>query len=205
MTTAKKKRKKRATKKIGQTRKTQTKKKKAATRSKKATKKPSWTVVTFKQIEEWRERLGLSKSAMAEALSVTNSTYHNWRRGTTVPHANQQHEILSRLQVLEDKPDGHATGAHTFKRGSISGRGRGPLHAGRRTSSETGGESNVGAVDAPAQAAASMPRATAPTVLAVSHSEAIGRISAAYIASQNEPVSEETILQFVTKLKATLA
>ena len=80
-----------------------TKKKVSKKVSKKGTKtkKPSWGVVTFEKIEEWRTKLGLSKSGMAEALGVTNSTFHNWRRGTTVPHPNQQDDIAMRLSALE--------------------------------------------------------------------------------------------------------
>ena len=76
--------------------KKQTKKK----NGRKTTKKPKWTVVSYKKIEAKRAEFGFSKSAMAEILGVTNSTYHNWRRGTTVPHPNQQDAIKVALDNL---------------------------------------------------------------------------------------------------------
>jgi hypothetical protein len=65
-TIQKKKKKKAKTKKV---------KKKVKKKSKKAKKKPRWEVVTYEQIETRRAELGISKSAMAVMLGVTNSTY----------------------------------------------------------------------------------------------------------------------------------
>jgi DNA-binding transcriptional regulator YiaG len=80
--------------------KTKPTKKAAPKATKKSTKKPKWTVVSYKKIEARRIELGYSKSAMAVALGVTNSTYHNWRRGTTVPHPNQQEQIRDLMAAL---------------------------------------------------------------------------------------------------------
>ena len=89
-----------------------------------STKKPKWTTVTYKQIEKKRESLGFSKSAMSQILGVTNSTYHNWRRGTTVPHPNQQEQIKSIMGTLtaSSKPKGKPKGK--AKRGAVSGKRR---------------------------------------------------------------------------------
>jgi len=171
-----------------------TKKKKMASTDKADTKKPDWSVITFEQIEEWRGNLGLSKSAMAEALQVTNSTYHNWRRGTTVPHPNQQNDILARLQALRspetNEVDGHSTavvGTGAFRRSA--NRGRGPL----RPSPEP---TNVSA----------QPHVGTPTgpQHVLPHADAIGRITAAFIASQTEPVSAGSVVAFIEQVRGAL-
>lgn len=90
MTTAAKKKKKK---------KVMAKKKTAPAAKKK--KKPKWVKTSFTKIEKIRKSLGMTKSAMAVALEITNSTYHNWRRGDAVPHPAQQEIILMRLQTLQ--------------------------------------------------------------------------------------------------------
>ena len=72
----------------------------------KKTKKPKWSILTYARIERRRATLGLSKTAMADALGVTNSTYHNWRRGTTVPHPNKQKVLKARMDALGPKVPG---------------------------------------------------------------------------------------------------
>ena len=112
-TTTRRATKKKTSKKVAK----KTSKKKVATKKKRVTKKraskkktsskkqPKWTVVTYKQIEARRQELGLPKSAMAKLLGVTNSTYHNWRRGTTVPHEAQQQAILEAMHKGPSKVD----------------------------------------------------------------------------------------------------
>lgn len=80
--------------------KTKTKTKTKTDKKKTSAKKPSWDVVTFRQIEARRVELNHSKASIAEALGVTNSTFHNWQRGTTVPHVNQQEQIKAALDAL---------------------------------------------------------------------------------------------------------
>lgn len=58
-------------------------------------KRPAWSIVTYDDIEKVRERLGLTKSKMAKQLGVTNSTLHNWKRGTAVPTLRRQRSIKS--------------------------------------------------------------------------------------------------------------
>lgn len=55
--------------------------------------KPAWTVVTFDELERYRKRRGLSKKAMADLCGVTNSTYHNWQRGTCAAFPRIQRHI----------------------------------------------------------------------------------------------------------------
>ena len=55
--------------------------------------RPSWSIVTYEQIEEWRKKQGLPKKRMASLLGVTNSTYHNWARGIAVATYNTQRKI----------------------------------------------------------------------------------------------------------------
>lgn len=59
-------------------------------RSKKKPQKRKWTVVSFKQIEAWREAGGLTKKGAAELLGVTNSTWHNWAGGIAIPSQTSQ-------------------------------------------------------------------------------------------------------------------
>lgn len=77
-------------------------KKKSAKKSKKSTKQPRWTLITFTKIEKARADLGLTKVRMAELLGVTNSTYHNWKKGTAVPHPGAQQEIVDAIIAAEE-------------------------------------------------------------------------------------------------------
>lgn len=60
-------------------------------------KRPVWKYLKFADIERARERLGLTVLAMAELLSVTHSTYHNWKRGDATPTARTQVNVVSRI------------------------------------------------------------------------------------------------------------
>jgi DNA-binding transcriptional regulator YiaG len=96
-TRKKKTKKKTKTSKVKTTRST---KKVKTTGGKRTTKKkPKWSLVTLKQIESRRGALSLSKLAMASLVGVTNSTYHNWCRGTTVPHEAQQEKIVAAMHT----------------------------------------------------------------------------------------------------------
>ena len=55
--------------------------------------KRSWSVVTYEELEAWRERESLPKKRAAELIGVTNSTYHNWARGLAVATPNTQRKI----------------------------------------------------------------------------------------------------------------
>lgn len=64
------------------------------------TKKVTWKATSYTKIEKVRSKLGITKTAIAEALGVSNGTYHNWKRGTTVPHLTQQEAIRDCLITL---------------------------------------------------------------------------------------------------------
>ncbi|MEZ6188538.1 MAG: helix-turn-helix transcriptional regulator [Planctomycetota bacterium] len=62
-----------------------------------ARRRPSWSVISFAEIERWRTSHDLPKRRMAELLGVTNSTYHNWARGKAVPTVNAQRKLRATL------------------------------------------------------------------------------------------------------------
>lgn len=64
----------------------------------------SWTVVTFEELEAWRQRHGLPKKRVADRLGVTNSTYHNWARGIAVATPATQHKIHALINGGEVMP-----------------------------------------------------------------------------------------------------
>jgi DNA-binding transcriptional regulator YiaG len=165
---------------------------KAKTKAKtkgKSKKKPEWVAITFERIEKWREKLGLSKQGMAEALCVTNSTYHNWRRGTTVPHANQQEEILQRISVLEKS--GGSTPRST---------------SGRKKADPKGGRKGKGG-KAPATSGSQDVYTATPGTPSGSGKVLRGdvaTITAAWIQSQKKAVSAGSVMKFVTELQSVL-
>ncbi len=194
------------------------KKTKKTTKGGKTTKQPTWSVITFKKIEEWREKLGLSKSAMAEALSVTNSTYHNWRKGRTVPHANQQEEILTRIKALENNSaagGGGSKGNSKGKGGSSSGdastgnRGR----TGRGSTSDGGGGNGDGDNTGRPRRTTGHPTRTPDVYTPPSGTlpgpgivprDDVATIAAAWIQSQKKPVSAGSVVSFVQELRSAL-
>jgi transcriptional regulator with XRE-family HTH domain len=173
-----------------------------------ATKKPRWGVVNFKQIEAKRKELGLPKSAMAENLGITNSTYHNWARGTTVPHPAQQDQIKAALDGMKGgASDGKAKrqgrkAASTPKRGT-----RAPKAHPERTEEP---RENVAGGSIP------MPSGFTPTGQPFSSpsgqsvpgidTNSIATITAAYITSQSSkgPVTQQAVFDFISGLQKTL-
>ena len=59
--------------------------------------------LSFEILEEGRKVLGLRKLGMANLLGVTNSTYHNWKRGG-VPNTSCQIKIQDILASEAAKP-----------------------------------------------------------------------------------------------------
>ena len=55
--------------------------------------KPQWSIVTFEELEKWREGQGIPKKRLAHLLGVTNSTWHNWARGKAVATYSTQRRI----------------------------------------------------------------------------------------------------------------
>ena len=66
--------------------------KRAPTRQR-SRRKPAWGVVSFDELEAWRQDCGLPKKRLAGLIGVTNSTYHNWARGIAVATPNTQRKI----------------------------------------------------------------------------------------------------------------
>jgi hypothetical protein len=60
-----------------------------------------WTIVTFADLEAWRQRHALPKKRVADLLGVTNSTYHNWARDRAVATPTTQQKIYS---LIHDGP-----------------------------------------------------------------------------------------------------
>lgn len=59
----------------------------------------AWTMLVFDDLEEWRQASGLPKKRAAEALGVTNSTYHNWARGIAIPNINTQVRLVEQIKT----------------------------------------------------------------------------------------------------------
>lgn len=83
-----------------------TKKKAKARRRKRA-----WTLVTYAELDAWREKRGIAKKKLAEILGVTNSTYHNWARGVAVATPNTQARIR---KLLDEGPDDFVKGVPVY-------------------------------------------------------------------------------------------
>jgi len=63
----------------------------------KKSKKPIWSVIQFSDIERWREKADMPKVTLARALGVTNSTWHNWQNGKSVPSVGRQRKVRAFL------------------------------------------------------------------------------------------------------------
>jgi DNA-binding XRE family transcriptional regulator len=155
------------------------------------TKKPKWTIVTFKQIETARASLGLSKAAMAQALGVTNSTFHNWQRDATVPHPAQQESIKASLA-------------------SLAAGGKGSVKPTRKAgkSSERGGSSreNVHGGSMPAHGfSEAHPFFPARPFSVQENVGGIATITAAYINAQKSAPSPDEVYSFISGLSKTLS
>ena len=69
------------------------KKKRSAASGSARRRRGDWSTVTYEELDAWRAERGISKKRMAEHLGVTNSTYHNWARGTAVATPHTQARI----------------------------------------------------------------------------------------------------------------
>jgi DNA-binding XRE family transcriptional regulator len=162
------------------------------------TKKPKWGVVNFKQIEARRKELSLPKSTMASNLGITNSTYHNWARGATVPHESQQEQIKAALDTMTGAP------AKEGGAGAKSG-----VRAARESSERTGK-----ARETVAGGSIPMPSGFTPTDQSLHHFtdasvrgnevNGIATITAAYIAAQGGAVTKEVVFDFISGLQRAL-
>jgi DNA-binding XRE family transcriptional regulator len=177
------------------------------------TKQPKWSEVTFNQIEKRRKELGLSKSAMAQAIGVTNSTFHNWQRGTTVPHSTQQEQIKGILETLTVDAASSAGSTGRGRRRSssdapLSGVVSLPGALGGRSERTPGTGENVLGGQHPMLGGFSMAHPMFPASLqSVPGADVPGvaTITAAFISSQKEPPSAASVYEFVNGLRRTLA
>jgi DNA-binding XRE family transcriptional regulator len=160
------------------------------------TKKPKWGVVNFKQIEARRKELSLPKSTMASNLGITNSTYHNWARGATVPHESQQEQIKAALDSMTGAP---------AKEGTVIKLGKSAKESSERTRRVR---------ETVAGGSIPMPSGFTPTDQSFSHFSdqsvrgnevnGIATITAAYITAQGGAVTKEVVFDFISGLQKAL-
>lgn len=168
-------------------------------------KKPKWGVVNLKQIEARRKELGLSKTAMANNLGITNSTYHNWARGTTIPHPAQQDQIKAALDSMTGASNG--TGTTRRKPGPKPGSKRQPKAVPERTAAT---RENVagGSIPMPSGFTPTghpfYPSTNGPSV--PGDTTSIATITAAFITSQSAkgPVEQQMVFDFISGLQKAL-
>ncbi|MGE0710551.1 MAG: hypothetical protein AB7N76_17890 [Planctomycetota bacterium] len=71
-----------------------------------------WTIVSFDELDGWRSERGIPKKRMAEMVGVTNSTYHNWARGSAVATQNTQERIRA---ILDGRADVNGDGTQVVR------------------------------------------------------------------------------------------
>jgi transcriptional regulator with XRE-family HTH domain len=57
-----------------------------------------WKSTTFKVIQEFLDKTGMSQLKFAESLNVSNSTFHNWKNGRTAPNEETQEKIVALMK-----------------------------------------------------------------------------------------------------------
>jgi len=174
------------------------------------TKKPKWSTLTYTRIESRRKKLGLSKAAMAAALGVTNSTYHNWRRGTTVPHPNQQALLKVKMEAIgNEKAPTAPTNDNGAHNGAHNGNGRRFTNRGVAFASDRQAPGTVGTesrdTDGGSQCSARLiHREPSIPLASVSSVPGIAAITVAFIESQKRPPSAGSVVSFVGNLVTVL-
>ena len=167
---------------------------------KRKSKKPKWSILTYAKIERRRKELGFSKARMATSLGVTNSTYHNWRRGTTIPHPNQQGLLLAKMQRLSPK-EASSPATSRMRRPSAPVNGNGSalvdLELLDPPEVEVSASSNP-CTNRRGRSVSAMSRIYAPTV------PGIAAITVAFIESQDTPPSAGSIIELVRNLGSAL-
>lgn len=187
------------------------------TKGRASSKKPKWEVISYKQIEARRVELGYSKSALAEALGVTNSTFHNWRRGTTVPHPTQQEQIKETLDSL--KPVDKTSKSTASTNGTKASTGRSKSSTKGRKTTKSKRASAKGGRRAPGgshRAAGNVGRggSTMPSINSTNHplypavhpdTPGIAAITSAWISSQKKAPSAGSVVSFMRDVKGVLS
>ena len=77
----------------------------------------TWSLVTYAEMDAWRAERNIPKKKMADLVGVTNSTYHNWARGSAVATLNTQERIRNLL-------DSGGAGVEPRASGGTSSEGR---------------------------------------------------------------------------------
>lgn len=81
-----------------------------------------WSIVTFEDLEAWRQQHRLPKKRVADLLGVTNSTYHNWANARAVATPTTQQKIYALIQAgppATAGPRGDGLGAHDGHHGAV--------------------------------------------------------------------------------------
>lgn len=74
-------------------------------------KKNEWTKVSFEDIVDFITREEISKISFARKLGITNSTFHNWKNGKSVPDEPMQEKIAAMIGTKTGKGKGKAKAA----------------------------------------------------------------------------------------------
>lgn len=176
---------------------------------KKGKKQPEWTAISFNKVEEWREKLGLSKSAMAEALGVTNSTYHNWQRGDSVPYESIQERIKERIEVLEKHAKAGTTPPKPKKGASpkkTTSKKQAKKTKAKRQTKGTAKSSKQKGTAKTGRRRQGRANSGTPSTFGVGSADPVSAITVAFIQSrsQNGPVTQQQVYSFIEGLHEIL-
>lgn len=83
--------------------------KRKTTRGRKAA---TWSVVTWDEVERFRVARNITNKEMAALCEVTNSTFHNWKRGTCAPNPSTQKRIRELLNGTRGQYQPVSTALH---------------------------------------------------------------------------------------------
>lgn len=166
-----------------------------------------WESIDVMQLESSREKLGLTKNGMANALGVTNSTYHNWIKGKTIPSRKQQDAMLEQINALTSagiqapapsKRAGHNGGDHDGEgeaegevEGEAEGEGEEEVHPAVRPAGTPRNSPGTSRTATPHSKSQNVPYDTAAVV----------RLTEAYIQAHPEKPEVEDIVNFVTRIR----
>ncbi|MDC3379492.1 helix-turn-helix domain-containing protein, partial [Planctomycetota bacterium] len=92
--------------------------------------KPVWELLQAADLEAFRTGNGLSKLAFAKKLGVTNSTYHNWVRGTSVPSKPAQQRLVASISDATAVPGPSASISSVVRRATATAAPRGRARKG---------------------------------------------------------------------------
>lgn len=64
-----------------------------------STRKNEWSLITFDDIAEYIERQEIAQIRFSQDLGITNSTFHNWKSGKSIPDDAMQAKIAKMIGV----------------------------------------------------------------------------------------------------------